>query len=231
MFILFDAFQRTDRARPLDDRLGEALEVIGCSITLTSLTDGLAFCVGSVIDLPAISSFCIAAGIATLSVFVVQATFFASILGLDARREQANRLDLLPCCHGPAPSLSSTLSPPADAKATIGHGHVAGNALQGEATALGAPRLLGDASCVHAAGDVGGDASSRLVETMALHVEARMPSSGDAQDLSRILQYTFYSKRTHGQLWHSGARAHTQEAETGAAHVHASLEVCTRGVD
>ncbi len=174
MFILFDAFQRTDPAHPLDERLGEALEAIGCSITLTSLTDGLAFCVGSVIDLPAISAFCIAAGIATLSVFLVQATFFASILVLDARREQANRLDLLPCFHGPAPSLSSppappiSLStPPAAAEASIGHAHVARRALQGDASpsldrlaadslpeagtqmlpgakGLGVPRLLGE---------------------------------------------------------------------------------------
>jgi len=172
MFILFDAFQRTDNAHPLDERLGEALEAIGCSITLTSLTDGLAFCVGSMIDLPAISAFCIAAGIATLSVFLVQATFFASILVLDARREQANRFDLLPCFHGPAPSLSSTPAPPISSsapppatEASIGHAHFARRELQGDASArlgslpvaclsqastqvlpgekaLGAPRLL-----------------------------------------------------------------------------------------
>jgi hypothetical protein len=77
--------------------MGDALEAVGCSITLTSLTDGLAFYIGSLIDLPAVSAFCVAAGMAVFSVFIIQSTFFAAMVVLDARREQANRLDLAPC--------------------------------------------------------------------------------------------------------------------------------------
>ena len=63
----------------LEERMGAALGAVGCSITLTSLTDGLAFCIGSLIDLPAVSAFCVAAGVAVISVFIVQSTFFVEL--------------------------------------------------------------------------------------------------------------------------------------------------------
>ena len=88
---------RWDTSGGLDFLAGAALGAVGCSITLTSLTDGLAFCIGSLIDLPAVSAFCVAAGVAVISVFIVQSTFFAACVVLDARREAANRMDVLPC--------------------------------------------------------------------------------------------------------------------------------------
>ncbi|GMI07254.1 hypothetical protein TrRE_jg6005, partial [Triparma retinervis] len=49
------------------------------------------------IDLPAVSFFCVTAAIAVLSVFLVQVTFFAACLGLDGRRIEADRYDMVPC--------------------------------------------------------------------------------------------------------------------------------------
>ena len=87
-------------ARPftgLPERCAGTLREIGSSIFFTSLTDFLAFMVGSTLDLPAIHSFCITAGIAVLAVFCVTVTMFLGLLVLDAKRVEANRYDLAPC--------------------------------------------------------------------------------------------------------------------------------------
>ena len=97
MFILTDAFNREPMSLPVEDRVGNALAEVGGSITLTSVTDFLAFSIGSMIDLPAVSYFCTTAAIAVLSVFFIQVTFFAACLAVDARRILAKRYDLLPC--------------------------------------------------------------------------------------------------------------------------------------
>mmetsp|Transcript_20227 Transcript_20227/g.42150 ORF Transcript_20227/g.42150 Transcript_20227/m.42150 type:complete len:586 (+) Transcript_20227:673-2430(+) len=97
MFILTDAFDREPVSLAVEDRVGNALGEVGGSITLTSVTDFLAFSIGSMIDLPAVSYFCVTAAIAVLAVFIVQITFFAACLALDARRILSNRYDVLPC--------------------------------------------------------------------------------------------------------------------------------------
>ncbi|GMI35690.1 hypothetical protein TeGR_g6422 [Tetraparma gracilis] len=97
MFIITDAFAREPRSLPLENRVANALGEVGPSITLTSVTDFLAFGIGAFIDLPAISYFCITASIAVLAVFAIQVTFFAACLAIDARRIENSRYDLLPC--------------------------------------------------------------------------------------------------------------------------------------
>jgi hypothetical protein len=71
MFILVDAFERAPSADP-GLKLATALEEVGCSITMTSLTDGLAFMIGGFVDLPAVSYFCVTAAVAVVSVFAFQ---------------------------------------------------------------------------------------------------------------------------------------------------------------
>ena len=74
MFILVDAFDRTPEAALPSERLAAALGDVGGSVMLTSVTDLLAFSVGATIDIPAVSAFCITAGIAVFGVFAVQAS-------------------------------------------------------------------------------------------------------------------------------------------------------------
>ncbi|GMH91249.1 hypothetical protein TrVE_jg6783 [Triparma verrucosa] len=97
MFILTDAFDREPPSLPSSERVANALAEVGGSITLTSVTDFLAFSIGSTIDLPAVSYFCVTAALAVMSVFLIQITFFAACLAIDARRILNNRYDLLPC--------------------------------------------------------------------------------------------------------------------------------------
>lgn len=97
MFIVVDCFDRTDQKLEMPLRLALAMEEAGPSVTLTSITDCLAFAVGSLIGIPAIGYFCLTSACAIASVFVIQTTFFAGCLVLDEQRMQSGRYDLVPC--------------------------------------------------------------------------------------------------------------------------------------
>jgi predicted RND superfamily exporter protein len=78
-------------------RLAVTLREAGPSITLTSVTDCIAFAIGSTIDLPGISDFCKTAGIAIIATFVLQVTLFSALLVMDEHRAAKLRLDCCPC--------------------------------------------------------------------------------------------------------------------------------------
>lgn len=69
----------------------------GVSILVTSLTDGLAFLVGSTTVLPALSWFCTFTGLGVLFTFLFQICLFVPCLLINAQRAEARRYDLL-CC-------------------------------------------------------------------------------------------------------------------------------------
>jgi len=96
-FIINDAYERTRGLIDLEARMAATLEEVGPSVLLTSATDLVAFLVGITYTIEAIRNFCISAAIAVFAVFICQVTWFAALLVLNTRREQANRLDLCPC--------------------------------------------------------------------------------------------------------------------------------------
>jgi predicted RND superfamily exporter protein len=99
-FVLIGEYNRATLAAPTssaEDRVIAATKHGGVSIMITSLTDALAFLIGSSTLLPALESFCIYAGIAIIVCFVFQLTIFLPVLLLDAKRADAKRYDML-CC-------------------------------------------------------------------------------------------------------------------------------------
>ncbi|KAJ7386392.1 Patched domain-containing protein 3 [Desmophyllum pertusum] len=101
MFVIVQAWDNLSpdvhKNREIAERVGLALKHAGCSISITSLTDFLAFMIGASTILPALRSFCIFAGIGILADFVLQATLFTAFLALDARRHGKKR-DGCCCC-------------------------------------------------------------------------------------------------------------------------------------
>ncbi|XP_071847790.1 patched domain-containing protein 3-like isoform X3 [Apostichopus japonicus] len=91
MFIMVSAWRRTDRYATVEDRMSTALSEAAISITITSLTDFLGFCVAAITPLPAVRSFCLYTGVVILLDFVFQVTFFASMMVFSGRREAQNR--------------------------------------------------------------------------------------------------------------------------------------------
>eukprot|EP01062_Namystynia_karyoxenos_P065786 TRINITY_DN5973_c0_g1_i1.p1 TRINITY_DN5973_c0_g1~~TRINITY_DN5973_c0_g1_i1.p1 ORF type:complete len:1272 (+),score=276.08 TRINITY_DN5973_c0_g1_i1:97-3912(+) len=76
-------------------RLSRSLSVAGPAITLTTLTDILAFAFGAAAEMPAVRSFSLTALFVILVDFVLQVTLFLVALDWDQRRIDDNRMD---CC-------------------------------------------------------------------------------------------------------------------------------------
>lgn len=77
--------------------MGKTLKLAGVSILITSLTDCVAFLVSSATNLPALSSFCVFAGIGILFDFIFEITLFSAFLAYDLDRQSRGRGD---CCGG-----------------------------------------------------------------------------------------------------------------------------------
>ncbi|KAK7077774.1 Patched domain-containing protein 3 [Halocaridina rubra] len=100
MFVIISAFENIsekDLDKDLHERIGIALKHAGVSITITSVTNFLAFAIGATTVLPGLRSFCIYAAIGIAAVYFFQATFFVACLTLDQRRVEDTR-HFLCCC-------------------------------------------------------------------------------------------------------------------------------------
>lgn len=103
-FVIVNAFDRertaarsTETNTDLAIRSGKALARAGASITVTSLTDMVAFGISASSSLPALASFCGYASIGIFFLWLFASTFFTATLVLDERRQRDNRRECL-CC-------------------------------------------------------------------------------------------------------------------------------------
>eukprot|EP00937_MAST-01D_sp_MAST-1D-sp2_P005755 g5755.t1 len=93
-FVIMASLRRQPSALPQAQRISQAVAVAGGSIMLTSFTDLFAFLVGASTVIPAISSFCVFAGVAVLFDFILQVTIFIAAIVLLRGRN---------CCCARAP--------------------------------------------------------------------------------------------------------------------------------
>lgn len=98
IFVVVQEYSLTDPKRNIQDRMAEALRHGGSSMTTTTLTDFVAFMIGSSTQLPALASFCIWAAFAIAAVFIFSVTFFPACLVLDQQRQAHGRYDICCCC-------------------------------------------------------------------------------------------------------------------------------------
>ena len=99
-FVLAGEFLRAKQLNPKatpEECAVQAVQYGGVSILITSLTDAMAFLVGSMTVLPALGWFCAFAGIGIIFCFLLQITVFLPCLVLNQRRIEAGRYDFL-CC-------------------------------------------------------------------------------------------------------------------------------------
>ncbi|KAM1909294.1 hypothetical protein ACFX13_038070 [Malus domestica] len=97
MCILVNAVKRQPLELPLEGRISNALVEVGPSITLASLSEVLAFAVGSFIPMPACRVFSMFAALAVLLDFLLQVTAFVALIVFDFRRTEDKRVDCFPC--------------------------------------------------------------------------------------------------------------------------------------
>mmetsp|Transcript_23737 Transcript_23737/g.67064 ORF Transcript_23737/g.67064 Transcript_23737/m.67064 type:complete len:923 (-) Transcript_23737:74-2842(-) len=103
-FVIVNAFNRERKTKrsaedneTLAKRSASSLARAGASITVTSLTDLVAFAISSSSALPALASFCAYAAISIFFLWLFASTFFTACLVLDERRQRDNRRECL-CC-------------------------------------------------------------------------------------------------------------------------------------
>jgi len=101
MFVIVNSYDLVDKSLDLPTRIAKTLASAGASITVTSLTDVLAFVIGSNTSLPALRNFCFYAAFGILFVFIYQVTFFVGWLTLDEWRRSKSKADCLCCVQVP----------------------------------------------------------------------------------------------------------------------------------
>ena len=98
MFVICNAVDQTPLDLPASKRIKLAMRHAGPSITITSLTDCLAFFIGSTSSLLAIKAFCIFTGVTIIMLYFTVITVFLSAVVYDTRRVAANRRDACGLC-------------------------------------------------------------------------------------------------------------------------------------
>ncbi|XP_064202661.1 patched domain-containing protein 3 [Anguilla rostrata] len=91
MFVLISYWQKTNVHDKVEDRLAETYKHAAVSITITTLTDVLAFYIGVMTPFGSVQSFCLYTGTAVLFCYIYSITFFGAILALNGKREESNR--------------------------------------------------------------------------------------------------------------------------------------------
>uniref|UniRef100_A0A8B9EQJ9 Patched domain-containing protein 3 n=1 Tax=Anser cygnoides TaxID=8845 RepID=A0A8B9EQJ9_ANSCY len=123
MFIMIASWEQNARKTDIKSRLADTYSEAALSVTVTTLTDVLAFFIGTWTAFPSVKSFCLYTGTAFIFCYIYTMTFFGSIIVLNDKREQGNRhwLTCMPveqgktsclynaCCIGSCSSESSQL--------------------------------------------------------------------------------------------------------------------------
>lgn len=105
-FVLVTEYMRAATLYPeqsVEDWVVKSCKHGGMSILITSATDALAFLIGASTVLPALSWFCVYAGLAVLFCFIYQIIFFLPVLVINGRRAHPNRDNKccgITCCTG-----------------------------------------------------------------------------------------------------------------------------------
>eukprot|EP01059_Diplonema_ambulator_P036350 TRINITY_DN9023_c0_g1_i2.p1 TRINITY_DN9023_c0_g1~~TRINITY_DN9023_c0_g1_i2.p1 ORF type:complete len:937 (+),score=302.57 TRINITY_DN9023_c0_g1_i2:144-2954(+) len=96
-FVIMDSWWDCAEEPDMKERMILALKHAGPAITITSLTDLVAFLSSSTTSFPALHDFCFYASVGIIFDFGFQVTFLVALAFLDTRRQDANRADIL-CC-------------------------------------------------------------------------------------------------------------------------------------
>ncbi|XP_067147935.1 patched domain-containing protein 3 [Apteryx mantelli] len=94
MFIMIACWEKSAREKKKSDtkaQMAETYAEAAVSVTITTLTDVLAFFIGTWTAFPSVRSFCLYTGTAFVFCYIYTMTFFGAILVLNHKREEKNR--------------------------------------------------------------------------------------------------------------------------------------------
>ncbi|GMT36623.1 hypothetical protein PFISCL1PPCAC_27920, partial [Pristionchus fissidentatus] len=90
-FLILAAWHDTPRHLPVQERIVRSMRHAAVSISITSLTDTVAFLIGAITPLPAVRYFCFYSAGAIVFIFLYSISIFVAILTLQGRREESGR--------------------------------------------------------------------------------------------------------------------------------------------
>eukprot|EP00058_Branchiostoma_floridae_P027499 XP_002612990.1 hypothetical protein BRAFLDRAFT_74780 [Branchiostoma floridae] len=102
LFVMLAAWRKTHPGGSVEDRMGDTYAEAAVSITITTVTDGLAFGIGAITPIPAVRAFCIFTLTAVLFDYLFQITFFGACMVYIGHREKGNR-HAMTCMRVPTP--------------------------------------------------------------------------------------------------------------------------------
>ncbi|EPB76390.1 putative ATP synthase F0, A subunit [Ancylostoma ceylanicum] len=94
-FLMLAAWHETPRHLPVVDRIGASMKHAAVSISITTLTDALAFLIGAIAPLPAVKYFCFYSCAAIIFIFLYCLSMFVACLALQGRLEARSHNSLL----------------------------------------------------------------------------------------------------------------------------------------
>ncbi|XP_067396428.1 NPC1-like intracellular cholesterol transporter 1 [Emydura macquarii macquarii] len=100
IFIFVLEYQRSVRepGEQREQHIGRVLGSVAPSMLLCSFSEATCFFLGALTRMPAVRTFALNAALAVLFDFLLQMSMFVALVSLDARRQEAARLDVC-CCH------------------------------------------------------------------------------------------------------------------------------------
>lgn len=101
-FIIWGEYQRTDKSKTVEERIHVAIQEVGVSIFVTTLTSVAAFSLGTTSSVPAVYWLCEYAAPTIAIDFIFQMTFFVALIVLDERRVAEKKRDCLTCFGAPS---------------------------------------------------------------------------------------------------------------------------------
>mmetsp|Transcript_17543 Transcript_17543/g.29598 ORF Transcript_17543/g.29598 Transcript_17543/m.29598 type:complete len:191 (-) Transcript_17543:1367-1939(-) len=95
MFVISSALDQTNPRKPLEERMKEGMVHAGSSITITSLTNAIAFLLGLTSSLDALQSFCFFCAVGVTMLYISSITIFSAFMVWDLKRQVLRKGD---CC-------------------------------------------------------------------------------------------------------------------------------------
>lgn len=150
IFILVNTFERITAQEsaehavllPVEERIAMTLSRVGPSVLLSSLSETIAFGLGFVVTMPAVSIFSMYAAVAVFIDFLLQITCFVALMTMDARRRERGGVDCWPWMTAQMPARRE-FPRFHQAALVVGESKEAGDASAAASTAVSPSRLEG----------------------------------------------------------------------------------------
>ena len=101
MFVLvkgYDNLSEDEKNLPLPERFAKTLSVSGMAVSVSSVTNIVAFSIGATTVIPALRSFCLYCSVGIMAIFIYTLTFFTACMVIDQKRIDERRDGCL-CCY------------------------------------------------------------------------------------------------------------------------------------